>query len=292
MNILEIAQAFAYEVNVDAPSTLLSLTDPADLQILNLIYSVSRDLRQARCWPQQKKTYSFTLSANRTKYPLPQDFYSALLRTQWDQDRRWNLNGPATDAEFTNRLYGVATSQNQITYRMFGPDAGQYTAGGQFNVYPTPSGGEDLYYEYITKNMFIPTNWTPSTVVALNSYISANGNIYKYTTGGTTNATTAPSHTSGTVADGTAQALYISAPYETVIANTDQSLFDEDIVILGLKAKWYQMKGLEYEPLQAEFQSKIDQADARWNGSYIGSFNRAGRFIRRYGPSTAGGWSL
>lgn len=288
MNILEIAQAFAYEANLPAPSTLLSLTDPADLQILNLIYSVSRDLRQDRCWPQQKKSYTFTLTANRVKYPLPEDFFSALLRTQWDTTRRWNLNGPMNDAGFTQRLYGVVRLNAQIAFRVFGPDFNPNTSGGQVWIDPAPAGGEVIYYEYISKNLFLPSNWTPSTVIAASSYRNANGLIFFTTAGGTTSTT--PPSAAG--ADGTVTWTLVSTPYETVISNSDYSIFDDDVMIIGLMAKWYQMKGLGYEALRAEYESKLDEAKGRWAGSFVGSFNRYPGNWLRYRPNTPGGWSF
>lgn len=167
LTILGVAQAFAYEINIPAPSTLLSLSSPADLQILNLIYSVSRDLRQSRCWIQQKKSYSLTLTAARVKYPLPLDWYSALLRTQWDTGKKQILNGPMVDSDFMSRLYGISGVQGRTAFRIWGPDTNPNSAGGQFYVDPPPSGGETITYEYISSNLFEPPNWTPSTVVSV-----------------------------------------------------------------------------------------------------------------------------
>lgn len=288
MNILEIAQAFAYETNLPAPTTLLSLTDPADLQILNLIYAVSRDLRQDRCWPQQKKSYSFTLTAARVKYPLPYDFYSALLGTQWNTTTRLPLNGPMSDAMFTERLYGVVRLNSEVAFRIFGPDLNPSTSGGQVYIDPPPGGGEVINYEYVSKNLFLPPNWTASTVIAASSYRNANGIIFFTSAGGTTG--TVPPSAAGL--DGTVTWTIPATPYETVISNSDYSIFDDDVMIIGLKAKWYQMKGLGYEALQAEYQSKLDQAKGRWAGSFTGSFNRYPGNWLRYRPSTPGNWSF
>ena len=293
LSVLGVAQAFCYETNIPAPTTLISPTDPADLQILHLMYSVSRELRSDRCWPQQKKSYSLTLTASRVKYPLPSDFYSALLGTQWNSTTRLPLNGPMSDAAFTQRLYGVVRLDSEVAFRIFGPDFNPNTAGGQFYIDPPPGGGEVITYEYISATMFLPPNWTPGATIIIGNRRNANGNVYLCTaiTTGITSATP-PSHTSGTAVDGGVTWEFIPEAYEYIGSDTDYSIFDDEIMILGLKAKWYQMKGLGYEALKAEFESKLDQARTRWMGSYLGSFNRYPGNWLRYRPSTPGNWSF
>jgi len=51
-----------------------------------------------------------------------------------------------------------------------------------------------------------------STAVTLNSTVYVSNRLYKVTTAGTTHASTIPSHTTGTVTNGTAALLYLGAP--------------------------------------------------------------------------------
>ena len=51
-----------------------------------------------------------------------------------------------------------------------------------------------------------------STALALNSTVHVSGRLYKVTTAGTTHASTVPTHTSGTVTNGTAALLYLGVP--------------------------------------------------------------------------------
>jgi hypothetical protein len=61
---------------------------------------------------------------------------------------------------------------------------------------------------YVTPpTVTIGVSWVASTPVTLNSQIYSGGNLYTVSTAGTT-GTTAPTHTSGTVANGTAQLTY------------------------------------------------------------------------------------
>lgn len=291
MNVLELCTAFCNENNINAPSTLVSLTDPADLQVLTTLYAVSRDLRSRLVWPQQKKTYTFDLEAARTKYPHPQDFFAPCFGSHFDRDRQERLNGPQSDLQWNERLYGFASGQADIAYRIFGPDSNPNTLGGQFHVDPPPAGGETIGFDYISKNLFLPKNWLPSTAYTSGTYVNSNGNIYLCDTNGTS-STTSISGTTANITDGTTQWDYVSTAYETIIANTDVSIWDDEIMILGLKARWFGSKGLSDGGAAVEYEKKISIARGRFEGAYIGSLNGGRNRGRRYGPSTAGSWSL
>lgn len=291
--ILQIAQTFCYRINITPPTSLVSPTDPFALQVLHLLYEVHEELRAARAWPQQKKTYSFTVSSGATKYPLPPDFYSALLRTQWDVDQHRNLVGPMSDEDFTYRLKGVGGATVSPAFRIFGPDINPNTSGGQFSIDPAaPTGGKNLYFEYITANTLLPPNWTPSeTGIIVNKYRNSNGNNYKCTAVTTGTCGTTPPSGTTTFADNGVTWTYQSAIYDTVIADADQSLFDDDLIILGLRYKWNVAKGYDYENDQMVYQNRIDDAVNRAKGSFRGSLNRLTR-RRLYAPTTSGGWTF
>ena len=293
MNVLNLIKSVCYEINISAPALLVGSTDPATKQLLNQMYAVARELRDLRTFPQLKKKGRITLVSGRTKYPLPEDYYAALLGTQWDEDRRWRLIGPMSDSSFTNRLFGYDRTSTQIGYRIFGPDMNPNTLGGQFEINPTPGTTTDeLPYEYIMKTMFFPPNWTPLTAIGLGAYRNANGIIYICTTGGTTSST--PPETIGTaITDGTVIWASVSAPYEEIISDQDFCLFDDSIMIPGIKYKWYQAKGLDWKDFADEAKVKFDQAVGRWGGSFRGSLNKGfGARGLRYYPPGQGGWSF
>ncbi len=55
------------------------------------------------------------------------------------------------------------------------------------------------------------STWAATTVYALNDYVTANGNLYKVTTAGTSGSTAPTWPASGTVTDGTVTWAYVSA---------------------------------------------------------------------------------
>lgn len=278
MSVLSDIQSFCYRINIPAPTALVSSTDPGTLQLIHLYMAVCEELRQGKCWPQQKRTHTFETTSGRTKYPLPPDFYAPLQDTLWNEDENSRLVGPVSDADFTYNLYGITNSGTDFSWRIFGPDSNvsTSTSGGQFQINPTPdSTAQTITFEYLTKSLFVPKSWLPSTVYAIGDIVSANGNNYLCDTNGTSSSTP-PSGTGSNIADGTTQWDYISTPFIVLLNDTDNSLFDSDLVKLGLRAKFFEEKGEDFNPAFAEFEAKISQAQARWHGSHIGSMIRKG----------------
>lgn len=240
-----------------------------------------------------KSTHSFDLVAGQQFYPLPENFFAALLGTQYDQTAKFPLIGPLSDAQFAMRQYGLAGFTPFPAFRIFGPDANPQSAGGQFQVWPTPSGsGKTIAFEYQWKNIFLPRNWQPSTAyTATTDYVNANGNIYQCTTSGTS-GTTAPTGRSLTPqANGTAAFVYKPQAYETILASTDLSAFDPELVIVGFKA-WYFAAKVQPQAAdtRAQFDAMIDSAKRRFVGSFRGSMSR--RYSVVNGISPQGNWIL
>lgn len=213
MNVLQIIQAACYEANLPAPTAVSGATDPAILQLVNLFYNVGRELRQAKCWPQMKRTHTITTSSSDNAYALPSDFYASTLDTFWDQANKWKVAPALTDSRMNELLYGYATFSNRTFYRVFGrPNSDQIT------LYPTPSDTHTLTFDYLSKD------WI----------------------------------------------LHSSTWQETISGDTDTTLFDDDLLILGLKGRLYREKGWEWQSYDAEFKSRIEQAQARFQGSLKG----------------------
>lgn len=84
------------------------------------------------------------------------------------------------------------------------------------------------------------------------------------------------------------------ALYESITAETDLVPFDADIAELGLKAKFRDPTGGDWQSAEAEFQKKISAAASRLSGNVRGSF--AGRRARNPWDARARtpyrGWDL
>jgi len=212
MTALSTIQSFCYEMALNpVPSTLLAVTDQTVNQYLYTFYAIGRDLLQAKCWTQLKRTHTITTAASADDYPLPTDFYCSLYDTMWNTTQKWKMIGPMTDSNYNNFLYGYGVYTNQTYYRIFGrPDV------DQLELQPVPPDGETIKFDYIS-----------------NGWIN-NAGTYG----------------------------------QTVTSDAATFVFDEDLMILGMKWKWLQTKGLDYQAIQAEYLDKIGKAQARFKGDH------------------------
>lgn len=241
MNVLAVLQAAANELGIQSPAAYSTNT-----QLLNHLYSISRELRNTRVFTQQKRTHSFSTSDTVDEYALPADFYSPLPFTQFNQTSHFGLIGPVGDDDWNFMLY-VPGASGLKKYRIFGPNLTQYSSAKMMKIKPTPTATETVSYDYITSSMFYQSGWTPTTTVK-----------------------------------------------ESVSADTDVSMFDDDILIEGLKYKWKEAHNQEgAETYRANYQRMIERAVNRYNGNFRGSFSRYGKDGRRYYPSEGdGGWTI
>jgi hypothetical protein len=293
MTVLDIAQAGTAEAGLTVPTSVISSSDPYQIQIRALLYSQARQLRNRRIFPQQKRIYVFNTVSGQSSYQLPQDYYGATTGTAWDDTKKLRLIGPLSDARYTDRTRGLVGG-TYTAYRIFGPDNNPYSAGGQFQVSPTPSSVFELSFEYLTSTTFRPTDWQPSAGVTSTNYRFANGNIYYCDTSGTTSATTAPIATTTTtngINDGTAKWHYIQAGYETIINDFDRSLFDDDVMASGFKWRLKQAKKLDWQEDYEAYSTLLEATIGRWQGSFVGKLDNPQRRGPRY-TTADGSWSF
>lgn len=285
---LSIVQNACQRMNIPAPISLISQTDPSNLQLLQLLIATCEELRQARCWPQMKRTYTFATVDEQSSYQLPKDFYSTIPFTEYDEADD-ELIASLSDSEAAYLLYGISLSSGSYQYKLVSFDENSASTTGQFKLIPTPSAAANITFEYLSRNFFIPTNWAASTVFNAETYCNASGNIYYTAAGGTTGATV-PSHTTGNASDGGVTWAYFDGVYETLLSPYDLCIFDDDLVKLGLRAKFYEDNGGAFEAPKAEFESKISAAVARMIPNKVGSFSKGAPKPRYQVPNKS--WSL
>lgn len=261
------------------------------------------ELRATKSFRSMLRKVTIPLQTDRGSYPLPRDYFAPIPESFYNSDTALRNEGPVSDGMWNSMLYrGV--SSGGIKYRIFGPDDSSkfaYTSAGQLQVLPVPaSSDENLPLEYLSRNLFYPQGWSPADVLAGSTYRFASGMILQASTG-TTHASTAPAYQTetyedqaATITDGTVTWQIVSTPYETPIANTDVSVFDDETMIEGL---WvYYLEGspiLDASGPRKKFDGFKETSAARVQGSFVGSMEGPGaKSSRRFGPETEGGWSF
>lgn len=263
MTILSTLQHVARLINLPPPSSVIGSTDPMILTMLEIAVEEGKYLRTEYDWAQLSKEYTFTLSASTETYALPGDFDRFLHRTMWDRSQHWEIRGPLTPQEWQWRKSGVSSQGPRENFRIRG------SSSNQFYINPTPGStdsGRTIVFEYQSASWIRPKLWTTSTSFGANSYCFSSGNHYSTTAGGTTGAT-APSHTSGSVSDGSVTWTYYSSAYESYLTDNDTSLLPERIIGLGIQYRMLRQRGLEYQHIQQEYQESLMKEGAKIKSS-------------------------
>lgn len=171
---LAIVQEFRRGINLSAPSTLVSLTDPDELQVLELLYETLEYIRSEGPFRTQIRSYDITTDGT-ANYSLPEDWWEAIPNTDFNEDSQYPLIGPVSDAEFVYYKERGLSSPYEYIWRVVGfDDTISSVEGANIEFFPTPGSGETLSIEYASGNLFIPASWFASPDTTIHETVAAN----------------------------------------------------------------------------------------------------------------------
>lgn len=232
-------------------------------------------------WPQLKRGYTFTTETDVSRYQLPGDFYRLLMDDGWDTTNQWPMRGPISDRMMQARQFAVIGLQTRKVYQIIGPtgylfSTSPYSQRSASSIQIDPAGSNDtdeLFLGYMSCNWIWPQDWVTNTVYAAGAIRSGDGYVYRTAAGGTSGATR-PNWTSGSSSDGSVTWTVYTEPYLVNAANTalndsDFCLFDEDIMIEGMRWAYKQAKGQPYEDFKFEWDKMVGAACSRFNAPSI-----------------------
>lgn len=261
-----------------APTAFVGVSSPSEQQYLSLFRMIGDNLRNRPfSWPQLKRGYTFTTQTDVRDYQLPGDFYRLLESSQWDTTNKWPLRGPISDYNFNVREFAVVSLQTRKAFRVIGPTSYLFStapynqrSAGYFQIDPAGQNDTDeLFLGYLSANWVWPRDWVANTSYSLGNIRSGNGNYYICTTAGTS-GTTRPSVTTGTETDGSVVWTVYHEPYLVSDSNTnlndsDLCLFDDDIMIEGMRWAYLQSKKLDYQQERTDWEQMVKSSAARFN---------------------------
>ena len=301
----EIIRNFCHRVNIPPPTTIVGSSSPAENQYLSLFKFIGDNLRNRPYqWPQLKRGYYFNTVSGVRQYQLPGDFYRILDSSQWDVGNQWPMRGPISDYNFAVREFAVVSLQTRKAFRLIGPTQYLYSTApymqrsqGWFEIDPPGDTASDqLFLGYVSCNWLWPKSWIATTAYVLGDVVSGNGYVYICTTAGTS-GTTRPSVPTGTVVDGTVTWTVYIEPFDASAENTklsdnDICLFDDDLMIEGMRWAYLRAKGLDYQQERSDWEQQLKSAFARFNGPV--RINMADEFGDYFDwPNVpAGSWSV
>ena len=137
------------------------------------------------------------------------------------------------------------------------------------------------------------TTYTYSSTAADNTYVTASAGVdcYRLTQSGISgqyspkfrNTLSAlglgipPYDVTGTITDNDITWTVIRSAYETIVADTDICIFDDDLIIKGIVWRWRKAHDLAFDADYMEYQDMLNSAKSRFRGSYSGSMTRVGK---------------
>jgi hypothetical protein len=241
MTISTVITNVANEAGYTVDSTVTTSTEVTTKQLLAIANRINRDIFEAYPWPKCYASGSITLVAGTATYELPAAFSYYHYETFWNSSTRWRILGPMSEQDYAD-IRGFQL--NPTIYQRFQIRG---ISNNQLLISPTPGSNYNndiVIFEYIADRSVRPKQWTTGTAFAANSYCFNNGNYYVTTAGGVTGATV-PTHTSGSVSDGGVTWDYYNGPYNTFLADTDVSIFNEKLLEQGVLERFAEIHGLE-----------------------------------------------
>jgi len=304
--IKEILQNFCYRTNLPAPTSFVGVSSPTEQQYLSLFQFIGDNLRnRPYMWPQLKRGYTFTTTTDESVYQLPGDFYKLLLSDQWDVTNQWPLTGPISDYNMALRTYAVVGIQTMKAYQIVGPtqylfSTSPYSQRSAGTITISPAGQnntDELFLGYISCNWIWPRDWAANTAYSLGDIRTGNGYVYRVTTAGTS-GTTRPSVSTGTEVDGTVtwtvyREPYLCNPANSALNDSDLCLFDEDLMIEGMRWAYKQAKGQDYQQERNDWEQQLKGAFGRFDGpTRINMGDELGNDWYNFPNMPQGGWDV
>jgi len=262
MTLLSVVTNVANEAGYTVESNITASVETTTKQLLAITQRINQEMATAYPWRKLFASGSITLVGGQATYALPAAFSSYHYETFWNSSTRWRLLGPMTEQAYAEvRGFGLNPTILQ-RFQLRG------VSNSELLISPTPgASGDIIIFEYIADRAVRPRTWVTATSFLALSYCSYNGNYYQTTLGGTTGATP-PTHTSGTVTDGTVLWTFYSGAYSTFLADTDVSLFNEQTLELGVMEKFGEIHGLD--TIKPRYQLQLNEDFSKDNpGKYI-----------------------
>lgn len=287
MSLQTAVQNVANEAGYTVESGVTNSTEMTTKQLRTIAQRINNEIADQYPWPQMYASGSITLVAGQASYALPAAFSWYQYETFWNSSTRWRILGPMSPQEYAEiRGYGL----NTTVYQRFQISG---ISNNELLISPTPTAsnnGNIIIFEYIADRSVRPATWATTTAYAANSYTFYNGNYYQTTAGGTSGVTP-PTHTSGSVSDGGVTWTYYSGSYTQFLADTDETVFNQKTLELGMLERFAEIHGLE--TIQPRFVVQMNEDYSRKQVSkiiYAGGHTRAEMFARA-GTAVFGTWT-
>lgn len=178
MSLLSIVQEAAIIVRQETPSAVISSSVEAVKLLKRLADVEGRELSRRHNWQALTSEHSFsTVAASAQTSSVPTDFGWIIPDTMFNRTTNRKVFGPLSSQEWQE-------IQSSLVTRV---DPAFRIRGGTILITPTPSAGESIYYEYISKNWCQSSGGSPQATWAadddtgvLDEYLIMLGVVWRF----------------------------------------------------------------------------------------------------------------
>lgn len=147
----DIINRAAVECGLGTSNDVFASTDPAFVQLRNLITTCGQELVESYEWEYLRREHSITTdAADDGDYALPSDFGYMIDQTHWDRTNRLPVTGPLSAQQWAY-LAGrdLSSSTIYVSFRIM---------ENRFNIFPNDpvTDALNIRFEYISRNWVIP----------------------------------------------------------------------------------------------------------------------------------------
>lgn len=257
VTLLSLAKQCAPRIGIPQPSSVVGNVDTNVMLLQMMIEQTAQDLTNEFEWPELQREWLFTLVANQPQYVVPDDFDRFQSQTFWNRTQRWPLIGPLDAVSWQAYQSGLlsTTPRQRFRIRVYGNYAAIYLNGTP----GTSENGQTCVFEYITRRSLRPRTWEPSAAWGSAQYCSYLGNFYdRGSTAPATTGTTPPTHTSGTVSDGSINWTFAQIPYDTFTHDTDEISLNPQMLRDGAVWRFKSKRNFDFA---ADKEAAVDQIE-------------------------------
>lgn len=267
MNLLQLIQQACREMALNVPTAIVSSADPQTVQMFALLNRFGMDLCRQDDWQRLNREYIMTTVAQQQSATITNGSAIVTLASTAGMTTNWGIDGTGI-APFAQIV--SVDSPTQVTMNMPAQASGTYTLNFSQVQYPLPSD----WKKQIPQTEWDRTNrWpmmgpqTPQAWQSFKSGIVYAGPRERFRILGQTMAVNPPPPNGLTFAW-----EYISNAYVTSVAGArkssftaddDTCVFDDSLMVQGLKVKFKQAKGLDVSFELSEFNILLEQCKAQ-----------------------------
>lgn len=144
MSLLTIIKTSCRALSLPVPEEVVTSTDVVTQQLYYLANEEGNELSTSHDWQTLTRQHEFVTTATETQAAaVPDDWQRFLPNSFWDRTKMRPLVGPITPQQWQAMKAYPAAQTYYISFR---------ERDNEFLCFPTPNAGDQIDYEYVSKN--------------------------------------------------------------------------------------------------------------------------------------------